>query len=212
MDFVFDPSLVLYLPLYQLDGASFVSKDARGHLCTVTGALWRPNGHYFDGTDDYIECPFPASLVGNKAFTVELWLKATRISHTSSQTFFSMGTSNANEAFLIEVTTPNTDWNSVGFWGNGKDTNVEVLTNNYEHIVATYDLATVIFYQNTTPTDIGFAGATPNLTAGVVRLCRQLPAFGNYAQAIIPELRIYNRALTPQEIQHNYLATKWRYR
>ena len=29
---------------------------------------------------------------------------------------------------------------------------------------------------------------------------------------LIPEVRIYNRALTPLEIQHNYLATKWRYR
>jgi len=28
----------------------------------------------------------------------------------------------------------------------------------------------------------------------------------------VGEFRIYNRALTSQEIQHNYLMTKWRYR
>jgi hypothetical protein len=29
---------------------------------------------------------------------------------------------------------------------------------------------------------------------------------------VIGEVRVYNRALSPLEIQHNYLATKWRYR
>ena len=27
----------------------------------------------------------------------------------------------------------------------------------------------------------------------------------------IGEVRLYNRRLTPLEVQHNYLATKWRY-
>ena len=35
---------------------------------------------------------------------------------------------------------------------------------------------------------------------------------GAFLPGIIGEIRIYNRALTPGEIQHNYLATKWRYR
>ena len=63
MDFIFDPSLVLYLPLYQPDGASFASRDAYGHLCTVTGALWTPQGRTFDGADDIID-------LGNNVQTV----------------------------------------------------------------------------------------------------------------------------------------------
>ena len=43
MGFIFDPSLVLYLSLWKLDGDSFMSKDAYGHLCTVTGALYSIN-------------------------------------------------------------------------------------------------------------------------------------------------------------------------
>ena len=54
MNFIFDPSLVLYLPLHQRDGSSFMSKDAYGHVCTVTGAVWTPEGRLFDGVDDYI--------------------------------------------------------------------------------------------------------------------------------------------------------------
>ena len=72
-----DPSLVLYLPLYKLDGASFMSRDAYGHLATVTGALWRPNGRYFDGVDDHIIVPHHASLDITDAITIEAWCKFT---------------------------------------------------------------------------------------------------------------------------------------
>jgi len=50
-DFIFDPSLVLYLPLYQLDGWAFMSRDAYGHLCSVTGAKWTPQGRDLDEQD-----------------------------------------------------------------------------------------------------------------------------------------------------------------
>ncbi len=54
-----DSSLALWAPLYELDGASFASKDAYGHLCTRQGSLWTPQGDSLDGTDDY--------LLGDKA-------------------------------------------------------------------------------------------------------------------------------------------------
>lgn len=46
--------LKLFLPLYRLDGGSLASCEVFGHAATVTGALWRPYGQYFDGIDDYI--------------------------------------------------------------------------------------------------------------------------------------------------------------
>ena len=74
MDFIFDSSLVLYLPFYELDGASFAAKDKHGHSCTVTGALWRPYGHYFDGTDDRIDCGASTAFDLTK-YTIEAWFK-----------------------------------------------------------------------------------------------------------------------------------------
>ena len=55
--FLLDPSLVLYLPLYQLDGASFMSRDAYGHLGVNYGSTWTPQGRSFDGVDDYVIVP-----------------------------------------------------------------------------------------------------------------------------------------------------------
>ncbi|KKK97536.1 hypothetical protein LCGC14_2651760, partial [marine sediment metagenome] len=58
MEFIFDPSLVLYLPLWKLDGANIRSEDARGHLCTINGATLYPRrGRFFTvGDSDFIDC------------------------------------------------------------------------------------------------------------------------------------------------------------
>ena len=77
MDFIFDPSLALYLPLYELDGASFMSKDAYGHSCTAIGALWRPNGRWLDGINDYINCGADTSFDISGTMTLEVWMKRT---------------------------------------------------------------------------------------------------------------------------------------
>jgi hypothetical protein len=49
-----DPGLVFHLPLFEKDGASFMSKDARGQLCTANGTVWRVEGRYFNGADNFI--------------------------------------------------------------------------------------------------------------------------------------------------------------
>src|SRR3990172_13167350 len=71
--FIYDPSLVFYVPLYELDGTTFQSKDAYGHLCTVTGALWRPQGRDFDGTDDVISAPDHNALDITGTVTLISW-------------------------------------------------------------------------------------------------------------------------------------------
>ncbi len=67
MDIVFDPSLVLYVPLDELDGEQFMSKDGYGHLCVTspnpaTAPLWRLSGRDFNSVSDYITCGNNQSL------------------------------------------------------------------------------------------------------------------------------------------------------
>ena len=205
MDFVFDPSLVLYLPLYQLDGASFVSKDAHGHLCTVTGALWRPDGHYFDGADDNIEAPNHSSLQITQA-TLSSWIKTSDagagyrgiLTKTSAYVLNmrdnvfgsydyvanaarSSGVNTADDVWhLLVVTMDSGVASGSGLWVDGElKANVTLEVSGQSH-----------------PVVVGAATA-----AGA-------EAFGG----TIGEARVYNRILTPQEIQNIYLATKWRYR
>jgi hypothetical protein len=104
MDFILDPSLVLYLPLYERDGASFISRDLYGRSCTVTGTLWRPNGRYFDGTDDSINCGSDAVLpLGSSDRTVTVWFKP----ESTNSKFFGYGTYQQDEAFEFQFQATN---------------------------------------------------------------------------------------------------------
>ena len=214
MDFMFDPSLVLYLPLYQLGGASFMSKDAHGHLCTVAGALWRPNGRYFDGTDDKIVSASHAALATVNAFTWEIWLNPSSIStlRTAIQV-----TGGVNKGGSININQGGNGEMQGWFYGtdaawHGTPGTVVLTVDNFHHLVVTYDkqnfkeYADGIFQDENAYTVSVAVAATQSAYIGEDRIG------ANDFTGIVGEARVYNRALTPQEIQHNYLATKWRYR
>ncbi len=75
--FALDPYCKLYLPLWKLDGDSFMSKDAYGHLCSRGNeAYWTPQGWYFDGSNDYLDLPLATMSGMEEAGTLLFWLKA----------------------------------------------------------------------------------------------------------------------------------------
>jgi len=212
-DFIFDPSLVLYLPLHKLDGACFMSKDAYGHLCTVTGALWTPQGRSFDGSDDYIDCGNDASLHNFTAKTIIFWLKPT--AYTGSERylylhgfwaspygdyFMARPTSN-----VIEIGLRNTE----GTYIQGGS--LTYSPDTWKQAGYVWDGTDLYYIKDGTrpPAGLPLSGtmacSAHNLTIG-----RKGTSAYNWGGRI-GEVWIHNRALTPLEIQRNYLATKWRY-
>lgn len=168
-----DPYLKLYLPLYELDGSSFMSKDAYGHLCTVTGALWRPNGRWFDKTSDIITC----GNIGT-ARTLCFWFKPDTTTESILEEIDDVGVT-INAGSMV-----------YGSWDNcfvdGVD--IDTATKNWHYIALT----------STTDVDVSaFRLGLVNVT---------------YFGGLIGEVLVYSRELTPQEILHNYLSTKWRYK
>ena len=211
IDFIFDPSLVLYLPLHQLDGASFMSKDAYGHLCSVTGALWTPNGREFDASDDKITVPDHSVLDIADDLTVEGWVQ-----------IFNTG---RNNSILGKATTV---WSQVSYtlqiWDNEQPVfnlssdgglpsslaGTVISVDTWYHLCGTFKRPTRNIFvngqlKNNDTWDNDIHVGTADLYIGKYA--------GNSVtlDGMIGEVRIYNRALTPLEIQHNYLATKWRY-
>ncbi len=216
--FIRDPSLVLYLPLWKLDGNSIRSEDAYGHSCVVTGAVWGIQGRSLDGISNKISVSVNSVFApGANNFTVIFWLKR-----------------NGNDA-AVDV---------IGIRPNAAGTSGWILTfqagaGNLESYVSTiaggWDLAMGVFlepiadltwtqiilervgaslnlYQNT------IANATTvNLGAGVIDNPAGLfiGACGDGTRAtkcFIGEVEYYNRALSAPERQNLYLATRWRYR
>ena len=212
MKFIFDPSLVLYLPLYQLGGASFKSQDAHGHLCTVTGARWQSDGRYFDGLDDVIDCGSNPSLEST-TWTIETWIYR-QANSGEYERIVCKGTVNVND-YWIQI--DNTEHFKAGFktGGTGKEvaTSITASIQTWYHFVATLDGTLKIFVDMVERASIDYSAFTPNTNVSplnIGRLGNGGTWFYKY-NGLIGEVRLYRRALTPQEIQRNYLSTKWRY-
>ena len=217
MNFIFDPSLVLYLPLYELDGSSFASKDAYGHTCTVTGALWRPNGHYFDGTDDKITISHTASLQpGTKSFSVIVWVNPVSV------TGVSLGLLNKGgnvPGYDFRLRANGTKIQIQIHDGTTRDTPEVTLesaltASNYYCIGLGIDRVgnkAYVYMNGLKETNEGTLTATGAIE-GSNNIVIGVDYDTNYINATIGELAIYHRLLTPPEFMNYYLATKWRYR
>jgi hypothetical protein len=212
VNFIFDSSLVLYLPLPGLDGGSFVSRDVYGHVCTVTGALWRPGGHYFDGSDDDIDCGNHSSLNVTTAITLEVWIK---LENLNDRTIIGkMQTIAGGRQYVLQI-----DTNSYRVllrnsadsgYLNTTNANSTLSTSAWYHLVGSWDGSKVYYYLNGQSDGSPTASGTLLSTTTNVMLGRNQNGT-SYLNATIGEARIYSRELTPAEVQHNYLATKWRY-
>jgi len=225
MEFIFDPSLVLYLPLYELDGVSFASKDAYRHLGTVTGALWRPNGRYFDGTDDRINCGSGVSIDDITAKTIEVWLCSygdagagrlvmkANANASGFNVFYHDGVTEKRLGFIQHFST------SLGLWKTPVNS---MSAEEWFHVAIVYDRASAgndptiyinaasqVVTEEQAPADSATSDAAQDLWVGA-RNNGGMPDAPFYG--LVGEVRVYNRLLNPQEVEHNYLATKWRYR
>ena len=211
MNIVSDSSLVLYLPLYWPDGSSFMSRDACGHLCTVTGALWRPNGRYFDGTDDRIVTSATVPFNANNIYTVLVWANAGSNGDPLCVVSLGQGAVNAKiddlsfRALRVRFCNMAGAWTSAGsLLSQDAWYHLALVRDNVNNWVKIYVNAEI-------DTDEAYATDNTNTTdaVNIGRLMRATPS--EYFEGLIGEVWICNRALTPLEIRHNYLATKWRY-
>ncbi len=204
-----DPSCVLHLPLHRLDGASFMSKDAYGHLCAVTGALWTPRGRSFDGSDDYIDTHLSTDLSGGGDFTTEVWVKA-----DDSAQGYATAQSHALDPYasdwimMLDQTTSLFWMRSValaaptGFDGTRRN-----------HLAMVWEKAVGKFKGFINGELLGQSGTVEGYGGvGSVKIGARGDATLSFFGGLIDEVRICDRALTPPEIQHHYLVAKRRYR
>ena len=221
MDFKNDPGLLLYLPLYELYGASLMSRDAYGHLCTVTGALWRPHGRYFDGTDDKINCG-SASVLNNifdGGGTTIAWINPSSDGESDKGRVWDKGSSlfvSGESTGKVKVSFAQVFDGTGGEWAT---TATEVTINTFACVTVTYNADSVnnnpIFYVHgvlVTSTEVSTPVGTRTSDGGNSLLIGNNSVGSRSFANLIGEVWFYNRVLTPQEVQNIYLATKWRYR
>ena len=211
--FKLDASCVLYLPLYELDGAKIRSKDAYGHLATVTGALWTPQGRTFVAAGgDRIVVPDAASIDFTNALTLIAWVKLSAIDAWNG-VIGKATTIWSQTSYTLRVLLDNTfsaDLSADGVTPVALTVAGALSKDVWYHLATTFNRPDRVLYKN------GVSVATSSWDNDVFVGTSDI-YLGKYAgdsatvSGTIGEVFLYNRALTALEIQHIYLATKWRY-
>jgi hypothetical protein len=203
--------LVLYVPLWLYSGSKFPSVDAYKHTCTVTGATWGLQGRTFDGIDDKILSGVSPVSLTNKV-TILVWYKPAGITGIRSL-FQYCGV--ASGGIVINMNQSGAGsaegWREEPGWAQSNVILGASSIGTWTCLHLTYDGATFQMGKDLTfPTGASVSGNLSRQTDPIATIGCQFGG-GQYAYGVIGEVILYSRAFTIREMQHNYLATKWRY-
>jgi hypothetical protein len=209
---ILEPGLVFHMPLGKHDGNVLMSGDARGHQGIVTGALWRPEGRYFDGVDDKINCGDILSF-GLSDFSFFFWVKTGDYDSENGAIRRILEKYRFDDIYDISISTA------------GKiRSRLDGLTINAGTVIAdgcwhfggvTYDrdgLATCYLDGEADGTTDISSKADIDLTDShdfIIGKASYVDA--GHFKGLIGEMSGYNRVLKAPEIHNIYLASKWRY-
>jgi len=219
--------LMLYLPLWALKGSGFKSTDAYRHSCAVTGAVWGSQGRTLDG-DDYINPTYGATLYPTLA-TFMCWVKSTNdagmvlagwtdttVDATYQAVWIGDGVTGSLTNELIAMLRNPTNPYILGY---ETATRTELFDGAFHHVAVTFNGTTCSIYLDGASKTVTVGSGSNNGKfgglAGVNEMnigsWNRLTGRAGYLTGSIGDVWLYNRALSAVEIQHNRLATMWRY-
>ncbi len=160
----------------------------------------------FDGVNDYIDCGNFAQLDGEKAFTIAFWIKADELPFPAHDGIVARGSRYqrtpwiwgcSGEAYISMQFETDT--------GGALDGNIStpnLTQGKWHHIVMTWNGSTVTAYMDSiaTATDSTISDTLANTDASL-KIGHIIP-YG-YLNGSIDDVRIYDRALSAEEIQAN---------
>lgn len=225
-DFILDPSLVFYADLSKKDGTSFISDDAYGHLCTVTGATWGSHGRTFDGTDDKISIPHNVAFSFERTNSFSILARINSDVPTSGDIIISKkmqagGLPHSYAGYSLQLAAgPVLRLDLVHESGVSScqvaGSTVIAASTNY-FVVATYNGSSapsgIVLYVNGVAETL--TTVTDNLTDTIITTAAlnigTYDGLDVFWDGLVGDVWIYNRVLMLAEIQHIWQITKWRY-
>ncbi len=158
----------------------------------------------FDGLNDLISVDSHPSLNFQHGITVHLWMMATEIFDTREAYPISHG--NWEERWKISVTDGGIRWTVKTDDGiRNLDSDTKLSENEYYCITCTYDGAAFLIYVNGTPDNSSTHSGDILKTNIDLSVGQHLPsASGFNFKGVIDEVRVYNRALAPDEVKTLY--------
>ncbi len=189
-------------------GTTVADSSGNGNNGTVSGATWTSSGKYggalsFNGKSSRVVVNDSASLHLSGGMTLEAW-----VSPTSVPTYWQDVIYKQNDIYFLEAgssLSKNPPAVGATFSSHGDQFLAGTSTlpaNQWTHLAATYDGATLQLYVNGVQVASRAMSDTVTSSSSPLQIGGD-SAFGQYFKGIIDEVRVYNRALAPAEIQND---------
>jgi hypothetical protein len=210
--------------LAQIDSVTFMSNlvaeylfkgnandgSGNGNNGTVSGATFiseRLNNAYsFNGSGNIITVPHSASLSVTPSYSISLWVKPATGYGSGNDYYQLLGKwgSGSTAAYLLGIQKSG----KIGFTvynggAYGLTSKTVIPQNAYTHIIALQSADTVKIFINGTLDTMKVGTPSPQTSPSPIEI-GQTSDFNEGYTGIIDDIRIYNRALTAQEIQILY--------
>ena len=205
---------------YPGTGTVWTDRSGRGNHGNLAGGPTYSSSNggslSFDGVNDYADLSLTSNLqFGTQDFSIEYYVNS--VSQSSSfPSLFTNYNGWGSGAVFIGVSHQNY-LNKYSFWIDGQSigsrTETNISYNKWEHLVAMRDNGICKIYLNGSQngTTIDATGIVLNgRNSSIIRIGSVQEASVLY-NGKIARMSIYNRALTPQEIQQNFNATRGRF-
>jgi hypothetical protein len=200
---------------YPGSGTAWTDLSGNGNTGTLVNGVGYNSGNLgslvFDGSNDYISFNSNPSLTNQ--MSAEVWVKLNDPQGVNASGLI-LG---RESSYRMLYSSSAIDWicatTNNGWYTTGTAITAGSVTpfSSTLHIVVTYDGVNNKIYINGTLRTTGSSISGDILTNGTYYLMRTTAENVDYGQGNIYSHKIYNRALTPQEIQQNFNATRSRF-
>lgn len=208
------PQLVCHLKLDEGAGAVAHDSSPFKNDGTIIGATWVAEGLSFDGVDDYISIPNSPSLDITGAITIVVRFKPESAQEVCSPDGPGLGNYgvmakadlNKGWSWQLRYGAPGKCYlglqiNDIGGGDKWVTLGQNLTPGNLYHVACTFDGANMISYLNGQPIETNTASG---ITSSIADLLIGEDGWHNYFNGIIREVKIWNRALTAEEVEAEF--------
>ena len=200
---------------YPGSGTTWTDLSGQGNNGTLVNGVGYNSGNLgslvFDGTNDEIGADIGNSLV--KDFTLEFWMKSDATVEGRGAVAYGGSTYAIIAAYRLKTNSCSFFFGTTGATTSLTLSTVNLADNNWHCVVQSYDGTNARIYvdgQNEVSDNVTFSGNLRNTSNNNINIGRW-EASGIFQDMNISSVKVYNRALTPQEIQQNFNATRSRF-